>query len=413
MKKNFLWLVAIFLVIGAMFLLSEPPLPSSSTNSSKVLFEGVSVDKIDSLVLESSAGSVELRRMDSRWVLPEHSNYRADAGKVRAMLLKLLSLSSSQVVAENPDSFVSFGVEDSNETGDGESPAQDATSLRLGRASFYDSDRALLASLIFGANRSGQTAGPRAQTSESFHETAERGGQYVRRSDESRVLLIAEPVTLQTKISDWIETTLVNVLRSNIVVVDQYQVLEGSESESDRSMKQLFSIERKNGTESAADNFRLIGAKKSDNVSDAELVLIASALENLRFADVYPETADLVGNLKWDRQTRFTLASGLRYQVTTALKGEKVFARIAIEFSPRPAGASVNASEEEDSKAGAEAHTSAPTAPGAAQNGIAEQSSPDAATQLSAQYQGWIYELPAFTGQKLRREKKELFQSQS
>lgn len=70
-------------------------------------------DQIDRLRIDGGAqGKIELRKVDGKWLLPEHFGAPADARKVDGVLTALLDLRRSWPVAETKDAGKRFKVDD-------------------------------------------------------------------------------------------------------------------------------------------------------------------------------------------------------------------------------------------------------------------------------------------------------------
>lgn len=191
-KKHFsiLFLVTI-LVAVAVFLMPSRTGRDASSEPGAFLPELAEVVNDVGLVRITAKGGSEvftLQRGDQGWVVQEFSAYPADWGVLRPLLAGLAQAEVVEVKTANPEYYERLGVED---------PMSEGAQGKL---------------VEFPGNDSlpGVIVGKRAQG---------RDGQYLRRSDQARSVLVDQAIDLPIDSAGWLRREIVDVADDDVIFV--------------------------------------------------------------------------------------------------------------------------------------------------------------------------------------------------
>ena len=193
-KQKLAYLLFVVFFLAAVAFFSRPKAGPGSSASSEEILAGINGEQVAKLVLEKGEDSIELAANDKGWGIPSRANYPADVGKIRALLLKLLGASSVQQLPSSDAGIKKLGL------------TEEGIKEGFGRVLLYDGQGKELGGLYIGKMRikpSGQGGPPIGG-----------GGQYVRRTDDSAVYMLAAPINLNATMMNWLQTDLINVLKS-------------------------------------------------------------------------------------------------------------------------------------------------------------------------------------------------------
>jgi hypothetical protein len=414
-KQSFVFVLVAAVVLGAVFYLTRPDYQKTAEKVRVNLFADNLAEKVARIKVEKGEEAIEIAVHDNRWSLPERDNYPADSGKVNSFILKFFSLAVSQRVTNNTEKHEKFGLTD------------DAVKGGKSLVSFFDSSDALIGKVYLGERRKGNT--PEMSPNMPFAGgMGGTGGQYLRRGGEAEVYLSDQPLAVQTTLRNWLDQSVVNVLGANADRVEHYAVSEGGE-------ELAYALDRLWMDDPSAPSKRtskwVMENQGEQKVDDASVSLVSTGLQNLRMDDVYKEGSDAVKDLVFDMRTKYYLANGLRYDVSSATKDEKTYVKIAIAFDADYAEQLKLKKEKEieEAKAKAEAAKAAREKAEAANAeqtegeeavAVAEKAeeiieevpvvpplalvNAEEATKRNYRYEAWVYVLPDYLGKKFRQD---------
>ena len=379
--------IACVILLALFFLLSSSEQNGGSAPSVE-LFSDLKLEQVAKIRIEQGATNIELQLKDGVWTLPSRADYRADYGKVRGLILKLVGLNVSQRITSAEGNFDKLGVSDKQ------------VQAGKGLVKFFDASGKELSGVYLGENRKGKAGG------------VPISGQYVRRSDQSQVYLVPEAITVVTTLSYWLDSILTNVLPVKVESVQQFDSAEATSP--------AFTLLRdpKSADEGKPQFVLKEGLMPEQKLKDIATSQIPSGLENLTIQDVVKAGDDSLKDLSFDKRTVYSLTNALRYTVRSAEKGEKSYILLSVDFDPQLA-AELKARAEATSAASSSVASSTEVSAVAVSSAAASVapavvlSSADEASKLSEQYKNWVYELRKFQGQKFRYAKDALFESAS
>lgn len=369
-------LVVAFVVLWGVFVVTPSVYDSPETVAHRALFDDVRAEQIQKLQIEQGSDKVLLELHDGVWTVPSRGHYHANPSKVRSTLLKVVGLDVTQEVTENPENFGQLGVGD------------DAAAQGKLVVSLMDKDDKVLGSLIVGDFRKKR----------SDANVLAPQGQYIRRAGDNTVYLIGEPITLSSKLVDWLDTNLANVLQSQVQSIMQQSVSNGETQAQFELVRAKNAPPPAEGAAPTPPKFELKDAAEGEAPNELRISQLATGLENLRFNDVFKKGDSSIEGLTFDMRTSYGLHNGVRYIVDTAQRGDQYFAAISVEFDEAAAAAAADA-EKQDA-----------ASEGASQSSAPRMSTPEEAKKLAEQYAGWVYELPKYLGQKFRHTRADLMQ---
>ena len=198
-------------------------------------------------------------------------------------------------------------------------------------------------------------------------ETTERGsGAYVRLSDSDTVYATDTWLQLSTAATDYLDKQLISLKKDD---VRQVEVEAG-----DDAYTIARDEEEKIVLQDIPEGKRVTGTSHED---------VFGALSSLTLSDVAP-----AGNLdlSWDATYTCRLKNGLTYTVQTAKQDDKFYARLSAQ-GPEVQSVTITKTESEESLKQKEAILLAA----------------EAAKTFTPQHADWVYEIPSWTAEKLRK----------
>ena len=401
-QRAFAWLSLTVVFLGLVYYFArEDDSPRGGANRVDV-FGDVDGEQVAKISIAQSDKSVELIEQDDRWRVPARANYFASGDKIRALLVKLINLSVTQKVTEDPEKFAALGVDDK------------AVESGKTKVVLATRDGKEIASLILGETRKSKRPDPMAPSG---------GGQYVRRSGANEVYLVSEQLSFATIPEEWLEQELFTVPQSRVRSVAQLIRTDGG-------WKEIFRVT--SGPEgSQARTFQLASVKSGETPEEATISQLASGLENIRISDVVPaaEVDEKLKGVKFDNRTVYETNDGLLYTVDSGKDGEKLFAKVDVAYSDAVAK-SVETEIKSHNERVAKERAAATPAPTAAKVDAgddeeevdvadvpevelltAKLSNAEEAKKLDDRFANWAYQLPQYFSQKLRQTRESLMKS--
>lgn len=401
-QKNLLTLVIVLSVLVGIFFLTQPGYERTDDQHQIRLFSDIDGGKISKIVIEQGNSNIELSSGvpgHDGWIVPARANYPADTGKINSLLLKILDLSVSQKVTENEQKFDQLGVTDP------------AVKNGKGKVTLHDKENHILGGLFLGELRKGKGS----------------SGQFIRRfgadnSGRKEVYLIAEPINASTDLANWLDTTVANVLQSELEGVTQFKVTNNREEKE----FELKKTEKKGPVPEFTLDPPLSGDEQMNAVNFSQ---VRSALENLRLNDVLQSSDPQLKELVFDKKTVSQLSNGLTYTVLTAQKEpEKCYGKISVTFNQAFADAvkkqiefsqeqvaKKKTADEQTKKGGGEVKPDQAATDGADNSTSTIEtpklSSSEEAQKLSVKYEPWVFQLQQYMCSKFRHVRSELVQA--
>ena len=213
-----------------------------------------------------------------RWILPSSHNYPLDAGeRLVKTAAALMDLKKDQVSSDSPLDHARYGVIDPLD--------QKVAGLqgRGKRVTLRDGHKEMLADFILGKAVDGK-----------------QGWRYVRVPGQKRVYAVKTEADPSAKFADWVNAGFLRIPTSSIrrVSVTSYSINE--------SLGRLDNLDTVKLTHENGE-WKLEGAEK---VNKAAVAGMASALENLKIADVRPKPPTLARDLR-SGQVQLSLESAM------------------------------------------------------------------------------------------------------
>lgn len=228
--------------------LNRTPAPAAGQEIGSLLYPELagSVNEIDRIELDfgPSEGPVTLQRAAQGWQVSEMWDYRADAGKIRQLLLQLAEAQILERKTSNPAYYHRLGVE---QPGEGAEGAGVPVTLH---------GPTPVVSLIVGDR-----------------ETRAGSGTYVRRSDEPQSYLVDAELDAGEDADDWVEV--------DIIDIDARLVREITINHADGESLRLLGIDGRLTLAELPQGRELSGPAATDP--------IGRALESVKLEDVVPE----------------------------------------------------------------------------------------------------------------------------
>ncbi len=218
----------------------------------------------------------------SRWVIPSHHNYPADAQeKVAEAASALIGLRKDRVASDSAADHEALGVL---------APDDDRAPLqgRGVRITARDGSGGELASLILGGSPEG----------------AGWGQRYVREAGKSRVYVTTISAAISTAFDEWIETDLLQLEGAQIdrVSIDRYQI---DEAAGVTGGTERLTIVRDTFAKSAGSSWRLRDGEggpldEGESLDDARVQALLAAFRAMKIVGVRPKPENLARALAGD-----------------------------------------------------------------------------------------------------------------
>jgi hypothetical protein len=358
-RKHFSWLLATTLVVAVAVLLVPVRTGKDTGFERTPLLPELQqqVNELDWLRFVGAGDTViaTLQRADDHWRVEEAHGYRADWGRLRALLADLAQAQVIEAKTANPEFYDRLGVEDV--------AAAEASGVRV---EFGESSG--LPAVIVGKTAEG------------------RDGRYARLQGEAQSVLIDRGLDLPAAREDWLDKAIVDIADTEVV---EFEIRH---ADGERVLARKVSADD--------ENFQLQDIPEGREIQSAWTVdSLANGLASLNLEAVAPE--DEVG---WDGAARFGLvtADGLRVDVDLARQeapevGDEHWIRLQ-------AGLYQTAVE-----SGVE---SAPTADGESAGGRVEDTggAAERAAEINARVSGWAYRIPKYKYDSMSKRLDDLLQ---
>jgi hypothetical protein len=314
---------------------------------------------ITRIEIQDARSHTELRREGEGWVIANRGNHPALFEPVKALVVAASTLRVLEGKTRNPELYARLGV-----------APLDAPGSRARRVRMSTADGQILADFLAGETREAREGG-----------LTTLRGLYVRREGEDQAFLVEGEIGASAAPADWIERMLIDIPGER---VQRIELGEGLAATRERP---------------ADADFRLGPIPEGRRLrSQAMVNSLATALTEFRIDDVDAALArPLAGESL--RTTRLVTFDGLAVTVHTARHEDGTWARF--EFSheaPALVAAATTPAAAPAEAAGAGAEPSPATAPDTAAEAAA----------LTARSSGWVYRLPGFKADMLRRGLEEL-----
>lgn len=355
-QRSFFGLIALLVVTFGVFWASKSSFDEPELQEPVRFLSGVNSDSVQRVVLIRGDESIELQRKDDTWVIPARDGFPADPGKVRSLMLGLFELKSSQKITDQEQHYDRLGVSEA------------AVEQGKAKVQLFGTSEAPLAELYIGEMRKQRAPGALPGMS----------GQYVRRGGSSDVFLVGDRVVVNVNVNNWLLRNLANILPKGIERAIQY------ERQEDGSFAESFVLVRTEQKEGEKKSVFALGSEAGQRLETVAATQVQTGLENMRVLDVQRANEAAEG-LAFDRKTQYMLSNGLVYSITTAEQGDKYFAKIDVSFNDK-------------------------VLEGEQESAAANLSSAEEAGRLDKQYDGWVFELPKYLGQKFRVSRDSLMQ---
>ncbi len=224
------------------------------------------IEVIDYDAATATARPWKVEFKDSKWSIPSHHSYPADAEE-------RLAKTAAALIELRKDMIISDRAEDEGEYGVIDPLREGASSLagRGKRVTLRDENGDALVDFVVGRKVPGKP-----------------GYRYMRVPSQKRIYAVKTDADISAKFEDWIETDLLKLSAADIrkVAINSYSINE--------RMGRLENLEKVTLTK-RKDQWRMSGGRtpNSDKMSD-----LTAALDDLRIVDVQPKPANLTRDLK-------------------------------------------------------------------------------------------------------------------
>ena len=224
------------------------------------------IEVIDYDAATATARPLKVEFKDSKWSIPSHHSYPADAEeRLAKTAAALIELRKDMIISDRAEDEGEYGVID---------PLSEAASSLAGRGkrvTLRDENGDPLVDFVVGRKTPGKP-----------------GYRYMRVPSQKRIYAVKTEADISAKFEDWIETDLLKLSAADIrkVAINSYSINE--------RMGRLENLEKVTLTK-RKDKWRMSGGRtpNSDKMSD-----LTAALDNLRIVNVQPKPANLTRDLK-------------------------------------------------------------------------------------------------------------------
>lgn len=314
------------------------------------------VNDISHIKLSTGEDGIDLEKKASGWVLTSRSDYPADVGKIRQLLIGLTQLSVVERKTSNPELFEKLGTTDPG-------PGRPSTLVEMG-----ENTSNTLASLIIG-NQSPSRAG------------AGRNEYYVRKKGENQNFLTEGNLFLGKSAGDWINKQL--------TTIDNKRVMEVSVTHSDGT-RITVKKDKPDQTDFNVTEPKNHGSTKSQFAINS----IGTTLAHLSIQDV--EKSGVMDFSKPDLEVKLKTFDGLVLKSQIKKKEDKSYAVLSVVYetdkTPLP-DASSNTNETQKAET---------VDPATVKKEVEE---------LSKTFTAWAFEIPTFQIESLSKRPVDIFES--
>lgn len=335
--------------VAVLFLLSAWTYHQSVTRADRfqrgqLFLANLNPDDVAGIAVTQGEETVTLRRQGDRFLVAEKQNYPASNSSVNKLLRDLLEVGLEREVGTGKSLQEELEIDpvgaDTIEialTGTGE---QEMVRMRLGK-SFED--------------------GP---------------GTYVQRFDEedAAIYLTSSGVHVSADLGTYLDKQIIDHDRSEVALVSGRD----------------FRLERP----AEGQDLELVELPAGREAKTSEISRLASALDGLRFDEVFVGDAEEVAALQFDPVLEIGLTDGSGYTLHLAAEGEKTFLKIQGHAEVQQVAITLDEAEEELQEK-AEMLTRA-----------------DEIDAFNQFHGSWVYQLSDFTADKLRLERQDLLESE-
>jgi hypothetical protein len=313
------------------------------------------------IVGTSHDATFTLARQDGAWVVKEKHGYRADADKVRRLLIGTAELRRIEPKTSNPALYAQIGLQDMS--------AKDAKSLQI---SLKNANGGVLADYILGHWQS-------AKGDPELHD------YFVRLPGDPQTWLVEGKLPDDKTPFSWLDKT---ILRLGATRIHEVRVTHPG--------GQTVIVRR---PDPGAEDYQLVDLPKGTQIESTYTVnSIGRAFTNLTLTDVKPaSTVDLKRD-KAGVRVALTTFDGLRVNMQTATDGDANLAELHAAFD-----AALVQDHAADTKKSAE-----PKAP-EQKNGLKTPSEvKEEVEALNSRWKDWVYVIAPYQAESLAKKKSEL-----
>ena len=240
------------------------------------------IEVIDYDEATATARPLKVEFLDSKWSIPSHYSYPADAAdRLPNTAAALMELRKDAIVSDSVEDHSVYGVIDPLD------PAATTLTGRGKRVTLRDENGNLLADFIVG------------------REVEDKPGyRYLRVPDQRRTYSVQTDADVSARFVDWIETDLLKLSIGDIrrIAVNSYSINE--------TFGRIENVERLTLVK-AEDKWTLSGGGEP---SDDKMRALTSALDNLRIVDVQPKPPNLTRDLKTREGIQLSMDSVMSLQ---------------------------------------------------------------------------------------------------
>ncbi|MBW1682236.1 MAG: DUF4340 domain-containing protein [Deltaproteobacteria bacterium] len=285
------------LVIAGTLVQRRTDRPGSGDDLGTPLFRGLTMERVEAVVLSGPKGAVSLKKTPAGWVVVERGGYPAAFGKISDLARRLRDAKVGRrfnASAETLDRLALRGPDESD-------APEEARAIRV---ALKDDKGTLIAGLLVGRMREG---GPEKRL---------RGGRYVRLDGEREVCLVDQEFRgLSTNPAAWLKKELVRVPAEEVRSITCLENTGGPA---------LFRVERRE----KGKDLELMGLGKGQRAQKASLNRLGSALSSLRLQDVLASPEPSVAeDFSRTPVLEYRLFDGKVYRVRRVREGSKNNAR--------------------------------------------------------------------------------------
>jgi len=364
--------IAILLLAVAWYAQRSRPAARSDVASAGEPFLSGLLDRVNEvrrIELRKGGEKLVLERSEEGWIAPEHAGYPVKTEQVRQLLLQVARLQTVERKTSNPALLARLELED-----------PDAGDARSGRLDLWGEGEEPLASLIVGKMNWGR-----------------RKSVYVRRPDEDQAWLCRGELRVETSTSIWMDRQVASL------ETDRVQWVEVRHPDGE-----VLRIHR----EAKGGDFTVDGVPEGRELRTPRAGdQVAGALSWVSFDEVqragdFQPSGDTVVTL-------FHCFDGLEVQVESwEAEDGKVWCRFRALAPPAEEAADEAAEDAagEAEEAVPEEETGAPEQEEEAEETSQEKTPGEQAEEWNGKWQSWVFALPSYKAEVLRRHLEDLLQ---
>ena len=241
------------------------------------------IEVIDYDEATATARPLKVEFRDSKWSIPSHYSYPADAAdRLPNTSAALMELRKDAIVSDRVEDHSVYGVIDPLD------PAATTLTGRGKRVTLRDENGNVLADFIVGK------------------EVEDKPGyRYLRVPDQRRTYAVQTEAEVSARFVDWIETDLLKLSIGDIrrIAVNSYSINE--------AFGRIENVERLTLVKAEDNKWTLSGGGEP---SDDKMRALTGALDNLRIVDVQPKPPNLTHDLKTREGIQLSMGSVMSLQ---------------------------------------------------------------------------------------------------